>query len=35
MTEAAPHALLPSRQGEIGIVIGSQYHGITRYDAPE
>ncbi len=24
-----------ARQGEVGIVIGAKYHGITRYDAPE
>lgn len=24
-----------ARQGEVGIVIGAQYHGITEYDPPE
>lgn len=24
-----------ARQGEVGIVVAGQYHGITRFDAPE
>lgn len=24
-----------ARQGEVGIVVGGQYHGITQYDPPE